>query len=136
MEVILLDIFKNGNLQNDFFRSWNHLNNEQQMLVATFISNVTAENLMCGRNKGQYYNKYNVFHYHIGYKEYNNFFTMNCKHDRCKNLVENTYGLTSEGVIYYIKHDSKIYILAFGNKHSPFPNNLIFLNILNSIKNL
>lgn len=133
MKVEYLDVFELGNLQNSSFKSLNHLNLEQQKLIIQFVYNVINNKILCGRNKGSYYDKYNVFHYHIGYKEYTNYFTLKCDHQKCKGLIENTNGLTSEGVIYYIKHNSIIYILAFGEKHSPFPNKSNFLKILNNI---
>lgn len=130
MKLKILDIFEYGNLNDNIFKSWKNLNKDQQILVGDFIKNVTEQKKLCGRNKGQYYD---VFHYHIGYKNYNNYFNLNCKHHKCLDLVQNDAGLTSEGVLYYIKKNSQIYILAFGETHAPFPDPSLFFKILKNV---
>lgn len=134
MDSEFSDIFLKGNFQNAFFKTLEHLSKTQKELVYDFAKSVNNNKALCGKNKGQFYNGNHLFHYHIGYKSYNDKNKKVCDHAKCYDLLENTDGFSSQGVIYYVKEKNKIKILAFGEEHCPFPKNDFFIKIFNTNK--
>lgn len=129
-KVLYSKEFRYGNSQSEFFKDFNHLNAKQDILLMDFIDAFLDKTPLCGSNKKNNYSTPNLFHYHIGYKYYNNPNPF-CKHLNCYDLVENRNGQESAGVLYYLRKDSDtIIILAFGEKHIPFPKEYEPTNIL------
>ncbi|WP_337155250.1 hypothetical protein [Proteus terrae] len=122
--------FQDGNLNSSEFKDLKNFSDEEIRLLTTFISNVTNEKSLVGKNKPSWlndngekiadtdaYEDGNYWHYHCG--PYNESARIQAV---TFNLNFNPLGLTSNAVIHYQKeNDGKILIVGFSPTHLPFP---------------
>lgn len=157
--IYLLKQFTEANTlpENQYFKSLKYLksnkNDKQKFeFVQQFLKDFKNGVALCGRNKPNHQNGNKIlWHYHIGYPEYNENILQYKGQKKCcptKSQQEFCYSciefseqsssMTSKTVLHYILSENNSIILwAWGDEHQPFPNmNLpIFNKIREWIKN-
>jgi len=129
------DIFKNDKYFKSFFYLRENEKEKFDFLFNFFENFYKKPN--CGRNKKNH--NENLYHYHIGYKKYNelDIIFKNSKKcyplnkDKiycipCKNFLVNSNGQTSASVLYYYLLEDWIIFFAWGDEHIPFPKSFVF----------
>lgn len=122
--------FQDGTLNSCEFKDLKNLNTDEIRLLTTFITKVTKEESLVGKNKPSWlndqgekiedtdaYEEGNYWHYHCGpYSD------SSCLQVMTFNLNFNPKGMTSNAVIHYQKEkDGKVVIVGFSPTHLPFP---------------
>lgn len=143
--------------EDKHFKSLKYLKNNKNdkpkfELVQQFVKDFKNSVALCGRNKpNRQYGPQVLWHYHIGYPNYNEYILQykdkkNCcptksKIEFCsvcinfeeKQLGMQIAGMSSKAVLHYILcEDNSIILWAWGDEHEPFPD--IDLPIFKKIK--
>ena len=128
--------------ENENFKSLSYLKSsvkdkKKLELIKQFFKDFKNSKPLCGRNKPNHqHDPKFLWHYHIGYPNYNQSCFIYKQNKKCNplnngsnfcsmciNFSEQLDGLTSKAILHYlICENGEIIFWAWGDEHEPFPN--------------